>query len=38
VFSEIDKNKDMMISKEEFIEATKQKEFKKNEEWKVSAD
>jgi len=36
VFTEIDKNKDMMISKEEFIDATKQREFKNNEEWKVS--
>jgi hypothetical protein len=35
VFSEIDKNKDKMISLEEFMAATEDKEFKKNEEWKV---
>jgi nucleobindin len=36
VFSEIDKNKDKMISLEEFMTATEDKEFKKNEEWKVA--
>lgn len=35
VFSEIDKNRDKMISLDEFIAATEDKEFKKNEEWKV---
>ena len=35
VFSEIDKDKDRMVSHQEFIDATKQKEFEKNTEWKV---
>lgn len=35
VFSEIDKDKDKMISLDEFIAATQEKDFKKNEEWKV---
>lgn len=35
VFSEIDQDKDKMISLQEFLEATKQKDFQKNEEWKV---
>jgi hypothetical protein len=35
VFTEIDKNKDRMVSLEEFIDATRNKEFERNEEWKV---
>ena len=35
VFTEMDKNKDKMISLEEFINETKQKDFNENEEWKV---
>lgn len=35
VMNEIDKDKDRTVSLEEFIAATKQKEFEKNEEWKV---
>jgi hypothetical protein len=35
VMSEIDKDKDRMVSLQEFIAATQQKEFDKNEEWKV---
>jgi len=35
VFSEMDKNKDKMISLEEFMDETKQKDFNQNEEWKV---
>ena len=38
VFSEIDKNKDKMISLDEFMAATEDKEFKKNEEWKDVED
>lgn len=34
VFGEIDKNKDRLISLEEFVESTKAREFKQNEEWK----
>ncbi len=36
VFGEIDKDKDRMVSLHEFLEATKEKEFEKNPEWKVS--
>jgi nucleobindin len=36
VFKEIDLDKDKMISLQEFLQATKQQEFKKNDEWKVS--
>ena len=36
VMNEIDKDKDRMVSLQEFIVATQQKEFDKNEEWKVS--
>ena len=35
VFTEIDKDKDKMISLDEFLKATKEKEFEKNPEWKV---
>jgi hypothetical protein len=35
LMSEIDKDKDRMVSLQEFIGATQQKEFDKNEEWKV---
>ncbi len=35
VFTEMDKNKDKMISLSEFIDETKQKDFNENEEWKV---
>lgn len=35
VFGEIDKNKDRVISFDEFIAATEQKEFNQNDEWKV---
>jgi Ca2+-binding EF-hand superfamily protein len=35
VFGEIDKDKDRMVSLHEFLEATKEKEFEKNPEWKV---
>ena len=35
VFGEIDKNKDRVISFDEFIQATEQKEFNQNDEWKV---
>ena len=35
VFGEIDKNKDKMISLNEFIAATETKDFNKNDEWKV---
>jgi hypothetical protein len=35
VFGEIDKDKDRMVSLQEFLDATKEKEFEKNEEWKV---
>ncbi len=35
VFGEIDKDKDRMVSMHEFLEATKEKEFEKNPEWKV---
>lgn len=34
VVNEIDKNKDGLVSLDEFIEATKTREFKQNEEWK----
>lgn len=34
VFGEIDKNKDRLVSLEEFVESTKSREFKQNEEWK----
>ena len=35
VMNEIDKDKNRMVSLEEFIAATKQKDFQQNEEWKV---
>ncbi len=35
VFTEIDKNGDKMISLDEFVDATKRKDFDTNEEWKV---
>ena len=35
VMNEIDKDKNRMISLEEFVASTQQTEFKKNEEWKV---
>jgi hypothetical protein len=35
VFNEIDKDKDRMISKNEFLDATNAREFEKNEGWKV---
>lgn len=38
VLTEIDKNKDKLVSLEEFLEATKQKEFEKNEDWKTIED
>lgn len=38
VFTEIDKNGDRMISLEEFIKATEEKNFDKNEEWKDVED
>lgn len=34
VFGEIDKDKDRLISLEEFVESTKAREFKQNEDWK----
>ncbi|RNA12552.1 nucleobindin-2 isoform X1 [Brachionus plicatilis] len=34
VFGEIDKNKDRLVSLDEFVESTKSREFKQNEEWK----
>ena len=34
VMTEIDKNKDGLVSLDEFLEQTKQKEFDKNEDWK----
>lgn len=37
VMNEVDKNKDKMISLEEFLESTKSEEFKKDEGWKVQA-
>ncbi len=37
VFTEMDKNKDKMISLSEFIDETKQKDFNENEEWKVKS-
>ena len=36
VFGEIDKNKDRVISFAEFVQATEQKEFNQNDEWKVN--
>ncbi len=36
VMNEIDKDKDRMVSLQEFIASTQQSEFKQNEEWKVS--
>lgn len=38
VFTEIDQDKDKMISLKEFIDATQKKEFEKNEEWKSVED
>ena len=38
VFNEMDKDKDRMISLKEFLDATKEKEFEKNEEWKGVED
>lgn len=35
VFNEIDKDKDGAVSWQEFMDATKEKEFEKNPEWKV---
>ena len=35
VMTEIDKDKDRMVSLQEFIASTQQSEFKQNEEWKV---
>lgn len=35
VMNEVDKNKDKLISIEEFLESTKSDEFKKDEGWKV---
>jgi len=37
VMNEIDKNQDKLITLEEFIDSTKTKEFKQEEEWEVSA-
>ena len=37
VMNEVDKNKDKLISLDEFLESTKNEEFKKDEEWDVSA-
>ena len=36
VFTQIDKDNDTMISLDEFLDASKQSDFKQNEEWKVS--
>ena len=36
VFTEMDKNSDKLISMDEFIQTTNEKEFEKNEEWKVT--
>lgn len=38
VFKEIDTDKDRMVSLDEFIAATKQRDFEKNEEWKSLED
>ena len=38
VFTEMDKNRDKMVSLEEFINETKEKDFDDNEEWKSIDD
>jgi len=38
VFTEMDKNSDKLISMDEFIQTTNEKEFEKNEEWKSIED
>ncbi len=35
VMNEIDRDKNRMVSLQEFIDSTQQKEYKENEEWKV---
>ena len=37
VMNEVDKNQDKLVTLNEFIESTKSKEFKKDEEWEVGS-